>query len=304
MQLLPVQLLIYHAPEVSMTAEEFYQFRDLIYVLTNIYCAEAQRPLFERKIQTRIQALHLPSFRAYFEYLTHHQERSQERLKLIDAVAVHETSFFRIRDHFTGLTNLIFPKLFARDAFHAVRHPIRIWSAGCSTGEEPYSILLTFLETVAHRNIPASPRPGVRLFATDMSPATLEKAKQGVYSPEQVAKIEQPLLDKYFTFSHNYYITEDVKRWITFQVFNLIDLQTHSFGKFDILFCRNVLIYFDKKAQIQLLNGLIGSLTSGGYLFLGDTESTHLFPDAAKMLHIIESGNAIIYQKRGENAHD
>ncbi len=289
------------AHHLTMTRKEFTIFRDFVYSRTHIFCADTQKALFERKVRNRLLALHLPSFQEYYELLTSSVQGEYELHQFLDTIAVHETSFFRIQGHFSGLRDVIFPALFQQMHHHSSPSTIRVWSAGCSTGEEPYSIVIAFLELLASLPCPLSPPKKLKVVATDMSPAAVEKAREGVYSPRQVQKLTQPLLDKYFSFQNNwYYIDQQVKDYITFKVFNLINLAHVPQYQYDMIFCRNVLIYFDRQAQAALLGRLIHLLPEGGYLFLGDAESIHLFPESAKHLEFIETGNAIIYQKRGE----
>ncbi len=286
--------------DLKMTEEEFQTFRNFIYTRTHISCSDTQKTLFERKVCSRLMALKLPSFQTYYQLLTSQHEGEQEVEQLIDTIAVHETSFFRIHGHFVGLTRNIFPKLIRSATHQTSPDPVRIWSTGCSTGEEPYSIVMTFLELFAAQETLASKTRDIYVTATDISPLIIEKAKQGMYSSKQIQKLEQPLLDKYFICRNNrYHVKQQVKDCVTFDVFNLIDLATVPQNSYDIIFCRNVLIYFARRAQAKLLEELINLLPPGGYLFLGDAESIHTFPESARRLEFIETGNAIIYQKRG-----
>jgi chemotaxis protein methyltransferase CheR len=281
-----------------MTDREFARFRDLIYAYSHIFCTDAQRSGFEKKLRGRIATLQLASFQEYYALLTDTSSGHDELTACIDAVAVHETSFFRNSGHFLGLEQQIFPQ-WLQNGRHA--EPLRIWSAGCSTGEEPYSLVMTFLESAAHSS--ASKTATVEVVATDIAPSVLAVAQQGIYSAHQVQKIPPALLDKYFLQRHHaYHIREQVKQCVTWRVLNLAQLATAPRQTFDIIFCRNVLIYFDHQAQAALLEGLLERLAPGGYLFLGDAESIHTFPQSAQKLHFLDMGNAIIYQKREEDA--
>jgi len=285
---------------IKMTAEEFDKFRNLVYTGTHIFCPDSQKSLFERKIWGCLAALHVSSFQEYYTRITESQEGDQEFTRLIDAIAVHETAFFRISGHFTALETWVLPEFFQPPQTGTHRADIRIWSAGCSTGEEPYSIAIAFLETLAQRGLRASETRGLRILATDISPSIIAKAQAGMYSPAKVQKIPPPLLDKYFEYHHHqYYITAPVKRLVQFQVFNLINIETSPAPEFDLIFCRNLLIYFDRVAQKRLITGLTRVLTDGGYLFLGDAESLYPFPEATERFAFVESGDAIFYKKRG-----
>lgn len=288
-------------PEPShpiMTMQEFQQLRDLIYAHTYLFYTEAQKPLFERKVRSRLAFLSCASFANYYAVLTNPRQGQQELTHLIAHLAVHETSFFRINGHFSGLQHQVFPALM--NAPSGRQTPIRVWSAGCSTGEEPYSIVITFLEMMSHRKISAPSTHFFHVLATDISPSILQKAQEGRYSQKQVKKVQQALLDKYFICHDHYYdIREKIKEFVSFSVFNLVQVETLSNTSFDIIFCRNVLIYFDRRAQAKLLAKFVQMLPEGGYLFLGDAESMHTFPESAQHFEFVESGNAIIYRKRG-----
>lgn len=283
-------------PAISMTDEEFSRFRSLVYTSTHIYCPDTQKPLFERKIRLRLAALRLASFQDYYTLVTESKGKKQELSRLLDVMAVHETSFFRIAGHFFGLETRIFPEL-----LRAASQPaIHVWSAGCSTGEEPYSLVITFLEALSRCGQTVSQTRRFHVLATDVSASVIEKARSGIYPPQKIKKIPQPFLDKYFDYGdHHYYIAQHVKDFVTFQVVNLINPEAFPAQKYDIIFCRNLLIYFDQPARITLLTGLTQCLVQGGYLFLGDAESLHLLPEIATHFELIETGDAICYQKRG-----
>lgn len=282
-----------------MTMQEFYQLRDLIYTHTYLFYTEIQKPLLERKIRSRLSMVSCSSFAHYYALLMDLHEGQQELRRLIDYLVVHETSFFRIIDHFNGLQHHVFPALLTASSGDRPS-PIRVWSAGCATGEEPYSIAMTFWEMMSHRQLsPPFPR-SLHVVATDISPPILDNAREGKYSQKQVKKVQQALLDKYFIcHDHYYYIRKEIQQYVTFSVFNLVQVDTLPDLSFDIIFCRNVLIYFDRRAQAKLLTKFLQMLPEGGFLFLGETESIHTFPEAARHFEFVESGNALIYQKRG-----
>lgn len=297
-----------------MTDKEFEQFRTLVYRGTNISCPHSQKPLFERKLRTRLALLGLNSFQEYYTLLTSSDANEEEFLHLIDVIAIHETSFFRISGHFQGLETHVFPDLLCRSHF-----PIRVWSAGCSTGEEPYSIAMTFLETLQHFQPPSSastharvddavflerrrvfPSKALHILATDVNPKMIDIARKGAYASQKVQKITQAFLDKYLEYRDDQYTVKHcIKELVTFDLFNLIDIKTPPAAHFDVIFCRNILIYFDRPAQLRLITGLTHLLNLGGYLFLGDAELLHTFHHVTGSFDILESGNAIMYQKRG-----
>ncbi len=284
-----------HTETLTMTDEEFKQFRTLVYRRTHIACPASQQSLFERKIRPRLTALHLRSFQQYYALLMSPDSGAAEFSNLIDVIAVHETSFFRIPGHFQGLQQQVFPALLRRR-----RSPITVWSAGCSTGEEPYSIAMAWQETLLAPGNTEFSRPRVQILATDVSQRMIDIARAGRYDPQKVQKIPQAFLDKYLECRDDQYsITPRTKNPVRFEVFNLIDIAAPPIVNVDVLFCRNLLIYFDRPAQVRLITELAHLLNAGGYLFLGDAESLHTFHQVADSFDILESGNAIMYQKRG-----
>lgn len=286
---------ISHAETLTMTTEEFEQFRTLVYRRTHIACPDSQQTLFEHKIHIRLKALRLSSFQEYYAALMAPISGDAEFANLIDVIAIHETSFFRIPDHFQGLQYQVFPALLRQR-----RSPIMVWSAGCASGEEPYSIAMAWLETLRQAHPSNDSHTPIQILATDVSQRIIDLARTGSYAPQKVQKIPQAFLDKYFEDQHTQYqVTPQAKNLIRFEVFNLIDIATPPVTVVDVIFCRNVLIYFDRAAQIRLITELAHLLNAGGYLFLGDAESLHTFPQIAERFENLESGNAIIYQKRG-----
>ncbi len=269
----------------------------MVYIRTHIYCADSQRLLFERKVRIRLNILRISSFHEYYQRTIDPRDGGQELTRLIDIIAVHETSFFRLSGHFAALQEIVFPGWIQSSVPFS---SLNIWSAGCSTGEEPYSIAMTLLEIIARREEGLTRHRTIEILATDIAPSAIQNAQQGCYSLKQVQKIPQPLLDKYFIHHDNqYHIMNDVKQLISFRVANLVHLNTFPKGHFHVIFCRNVLIYFDHHAQETLLKALVQRLTAHGYLCLGDAESIHLFPEIASSLQLLHVGNSIIYQNTG-----
>ena len=279
----------------TMTDEEFEQFRTLVYRRTHIACPDSHQILFERKVRIRVAALRLNSFRDYYAFLTTSDAGEAEFLRLVDVVAIHETSFFRIPGQFQELQRQVFPDLLNRR-----RSPIRVWSAGCSSGEEPYGIAMAWLEMLRHPRNAAFSAKDAQILATDISPEMIAIACAGIYPPQKVHNIPQAFLDKYLECHDDQYrLTQQVQTLVTFQEFNLINITTPPIANVDVIFCRNLLIYFDRPAQIRLITELTRLLDEGGYLFLGDAESLHPFQQVSADFDMLESGNAIIYQKRG-----
>ena len=195
--------------------------------------------------------------------------QEQEFQNLLENLTTRETSFFRNPDHFLALEKHILPKLIENKT-RANDRTIKFWSAGCSSGEEPYSLALVLLKLITFPNT-----WNIEIFATDISKNAIEKAKSGIYTKNQLNAIPNLLKYKYFDklSDEKYQIKQEVRNLIRFQNMNLIE-QIYLVN-FDVIFCRNVIIYFSKKAQIDLVNYFYRCLKPGGFLFLGHSESLH-----------------------------
>jgi chemotaxis protein methyltransferase CheR len=281
--------------------KEFEKFRDLIYQHTSLFFTEKKKAFLESKLRQRVEALNLSSYEAYYQLLKEEKTSSKELSALIETLVIPETSFFRIRGHFLELERRIFPELLAQrsrenQSLHLFQKPrMRIWSVACSTGEEPYSIAMSLLEVLQD---PAS--WDIEILATDISNSALAKARRGLYSKDKVKKVDPRYLSKYFKEQgeKEYKIAEVIQHWIRFQYLNLADVDKFPSASYDLIFCRNVLIYFDRKAQDLLMERVTNLLLPGGYLFLGDAEPLHTFPQIAKKFEFIEIEDAMIYRKK------
>ncbi len=191
-----------------------------------------------------------------------------EIVNLLDAISTNVTYFFREDKHFDFLTSTVIPELESTKK-RGLEREIRIWSAGCSTGEEPYSLAITFAENIALEN------RDFRILATDLSTNVLSHARKGVYDKERLRNVSGALLKKYFSGNRDgsrFRVHEKLASYIKFARLNLM----HDFpfkNRFDCIFCRNVMIYFDRQTQGQLVNKFSSFLNPGGYLMIGHSES-------------------------------
>jgi chemotaxis protein methyltransferase CheR len=206
----------------------------------------------------------------YCNYLFARENRDQELIHLIDAVTTNKTDFFREPDHFEYLVSRALPDLDRRSG--ADRRYL-VWSAGCSTGEEPYTLAMVLSEY-------AESRPGFRfsVLATDICTAVLDKARTGIFKSEVVAPVHPNLRKKYLMRSRDrssdlVRVIPELRTKIEFQRLNFMDADFGLSRRPEIIFCRNVIIYFDRPTQIRLLEKLAGQLAPGGYFFAGHSES-------------------------------
>jgi len=240
----------------------------------------------------------------YYSHITTSEQREEELRELLNLLTINHTYFFRNEPHFNALRENIFPEIVGRKAMDQ-RPVLRIWAAGCSTGEEPYSIAMTALDVIENAE-----DWDIQIIATDASTAALEKARKGVYPKNAVRHIDADHLEKYFTKGkgavggarfadrqERYAIRDTVKNMVNFGFHNLIDEEFPA--GFDIIFCRNVVIYFELDTTIKVMNKFYTSLNDKGYLFIGYSETLHFISNKFKMAY---SNDAIFYRKAMDEA--
>jgi chemotaxis protein methyltransferase CheR len=214
----------------------------------------------------------------YYCLVKHSQGRSQELPSLLDTLMICETSFFRNQPQFDLLRQVILPEIIEKKERAGTRL-IRVWSAGCSTGQEPYSAVIAMLES-----LPDAEPWTLRVFASDLSFTALERAQCGLYREDQLKGIEDRCISKYFRRENDHYAVNDaVKRRVIFDYHNL--KHDNGLRGLDLVFCRNVMIYFDADEQRRLVTRFGNCLLPGGYLFLGHAESLQGLSGRFSMVH-------------------
>ncbi len=253
--------------EFLFTDKDFDKIRELIYNHAGIVLREEKRTMVYSRLGRRLRELELNTFQEYLTRLEKNDFKGDEFENLVNSLTTNLTKFFREDHHFTYLKNqVLIPYLEAYKAGKCPRR-FRIWSAGCSTGQEPYTLAMTIAET------PNISQLDIKVLATDIDTKVLASAKAGFY--EKVEGIPQDLLKKYATPSGNgYQMNESLKRFLVFKQLNLLEPWPMS-GPFDVIFCRNVVIYFDKPTQAKLFNRYADLLGENGKLFIGHSESLH-----------------------------
>lgn len=246
--------------ETRITQNQFEQIRHTVYDFCGIKLGEEKRELVKSRLTKRLYALNLDNFD---EYLSLVGKDSSEFSHMIDSLTTNKTDFFREIQHFDFLTDEIIPNLDRRS------RSLRIWSAACSSGEEPYSIAMTLNEA-----LPDIKNWDVKILATDISSQILEKAHKAEYSEENLKDVSAYLKQKYFlkSTSNKFIFKAPMRNIVKFARINLMD-QWKMKGPFDVIFCRNVMIYFDKPTQAALINRFYNLIAPGGYLFVGHSES-------------------------------
>ncbi len=253
--------------EFAFGHEDFEALRTLVKQLTGINLSDQKRELVYGRLARRLRALQLKSFAEYREVLAN--DGGKEIAELCNAITTNLTAFFREPHHFDYLREQVLLPC-ANDPGRAKR--LRIWSAGCSTGEEPYSIAMTILET-----IPDLRRWDIRILATDLDSDVLERARRGSYAADRVRGLNPERIARFFTQREErkelyYHVSPEVAALITFKQLNLMHPLPMK-GPLDMIFCRNVVIYFDKDTQRSLFARVAQLQRPGDLLFLGHSES-------------------------------
>ncbi len=248
--------------EFLYTNDDFKYIRELVYKVSGIHLSDVKRDMVYSRLARRLRTLKLTAFSDYCQFIDNNYD--QEITNTINAITTNLTHFFREDHHFDMLRQRIIPEL-VRNQPRGKR--LRIWSAGCSTGEEPYSIAISLVDTLTNIS-----QWDAKVLATDLDTNVIEKCKAGIYDKQRIAPVEASLANKWFKTSDNQVVVDDnLKQLITFKQLNLM----HKWpirGPFDVIFCRNVLIYFDKPTQQRLFNRFYEMLAPNGYLFLGHSE--------------------------------
>jgi len=255
----------------SISDSDYARLCKLIYAEAGISLGPDKKTMLEGRIKRRLKALSLHSYGDYCDYLFGHDGLKNEIVHLIDVVTTNKTDFFREPGHFDFLVETALPELAGRLA----GRQFTIWSAGCSSGEEPYTMAIVLSEYAR-----AHPGFRFRVLATDISNIVLAKAELGVYASETVAPVASALRRRYFMRSRKpgsdqVRVIPELRRLVEFRRLNFMAADYEVAEKADAIFCRNVIIYFDRPTQERILQKLTQCLFPGGYMFVGHAETLH-----------------------------
>lgn len=278
----------------ALTDKEFRRFSELIQAKCGIKISASKKQMLEARLHKRLRSLGMTSFPDYCAYLFSREGMDKELILLIDAVTTNKTDFFREPAHFDYLCKKLVPEFMSSGAGRR----LRLWSAGCSSGEEPYTLAMVLSE--CSRNFDGF---GFTILATDISTRALEKARQGIYEAERAAPVPWEMKRKYFMTSRDrnkglVRIVPEVRSLVRFSRLNLVQDDFGLTESKDVIFCRNVIIYFDRPTQEKLLNQFCRHLSPNGYLFLGHSET--LSGLEAPLVRV----ESTIYRKAGVRADD
>jgi chemotaxis protein methyltransferase CheR len=260
------------APPLS--DHEFELFQKLIYAEAGIFLSQAKRALLIARLSGRLRALKLSSFGAYYRLVAKDGD-AEERQRMLDCVATNETHFFREPKHFEFLEKKVVPAWIDLAERGKRARRVRVWSAACSTGEEPFSIAMVLLH-----HLPPSAGWSVEVIATDLSTRVLERAKKAEYSIDKASEIPTHYLKEFMlkgtgNQEGKMKADEPLRAVVRFQWINLNAEAYPVQGRFDLIFCRNVLIYFNAQSRKRTIDRLIGHLAPDGFFFVGHAESLH-----------------------------
>ena len=272
-----------------MSNEEFRLLRDQVYGHCGIFFDDASQFLLEKRLSRRLAQLGMTTFREYYYFLRYDQHREQEFVELMDILTTNETYFFREDFQLKAFVEEVLPECMAVKSARGDRS-LRIWSAGCSSGEEPYTLSMLLLE----QKILTGWR--VEIVGTDISQRVLQLARKGVYGKSSFRVTDDYYLRTYFEAAEGgHRVNNQVRERVSFSQLNLFDVnRLMLLGKMDVIFCRNVIIYFDQTAKKQVIDSFHRNLNNGGFLLLGHSESLMNISTAFTLRHLKHD---MVYQK-------
>ena len=276
-----------YEPELQLTDEEFRLIRDLIYNHCGLFFDSDSKYLLDRRLLARLAHHNLAGFREYYQFLKYDRRKDEEIADIMDILTTNETYFFRESFQLKAFTEEILPEL------KALKHrerTLRIWSAGCSTGEEPYTIAMLILELESFKGW------RVEIVGSDISQRVVQHARKGIYGKSSFRCTEERYQHRFFTPAEGgYRICDEVRELVTISHMNLFDANRLALlGKMDVIFCRNVIIYFDMDSKKRVIQSFYDMLRGGGYLLLGHSESLMNVSTAFALRHL---KNDMVYQK-------
>jgi chemotaxis protein methyltransferase CheR len=266
----------------------YRQITDLIYNASGIRFDLSAKYMIFRRLAPRLEHLHLDSFEKYYHYLLYHPNRESEMDVIFDSVATHETYFFREERQLQAFTDEILPQVIeSRKEFRT----LRIWCAGCASGEEPYTVAILCKQTLQLKGW------SIDIFASDISQNMVHDARRGIYGDNSFRSTRESVKQQYFEKLEDghYRVHDDIRQMVTFMKLNLLDdKKVGIFGQMDIIFCRNVIIYFDLEAKKKVIENFYQKLRKEGYLLLGHSETLLGLSTKFKLRHL---RNDMVYQK-------
>ena len=277
-------------PDLMFSEEDFRLVRDMIHDNCGLSFESDVGSILARRLAKRLAFLGIRDFRGYYQLLKYGRDREQEFSDLMDLLTTNETYFFREIFQLRALTDEVIPDLLQRRGKNSGEKPLRIWSAGCSTGEEPYTVAMLLLETGCVKGVP------VEIIGTDISHRVLQHARRGVYGDSAFRATDEYYRRKYFRHEGDgFRIIDAVRDLVTISHLNLLDeARAALISRVDIILCRNVMIYFDRPVRVRVAEVFYRALREGGYLLLGHADSLMNITTAFVLRHLV---NDMVYQR-------
>jgi chemotaxis protein methyltransferase CheR len=274
--------------QISLSKDEYQKICDFVYRKSGIFLDEKHYDKIVKKLEKRYDDIDVSTFRQYFYKLRFDDNNGKEIQELMNAITVNETYFFREKYQFEVLVKYILPEL---DKIRPVNQPLRILSSPCSTGEEAYSIAIYLMEDDNIIN-----RRDIEIIGIDINSSVITKARSGIYNDRSVHDIPKPVFNKYFQDSRmGYKISQDITDAIRFDVVNVFDKKAmKDLGQFDVIFSRNMLIYFDDASRKEVAMTFYDILKSGGYVLLGHAEYMNRI---VSVFNVKKFDTTLVYQK-------
>jgi chemotaxis protein methyltransferase CheR len=275
---------------------QLFQIRDLVYQVAGIFQPDNKLYFLQDRCKRRMQSLGVGSLHEYYDCLTVKPIRQAELVSLLNEITIGETCFFRNQPQLDALRHVVLPNIIESRSKMALRH-LRIWSAGCSTGEEPYTLSMLLMEELNGRLKGWT----FEIVATDLNEHSLAHAKQGLYGRYSTKNLTTHFRQKYFVASgENLQVNPDVKSHVNFTRVNLLDdLRMALLKGFDVVMCCNVLIYFDAMSKRRVIQHFYNNLLPHGYLFLGHSESLYGVSEDFRLVHL-PSATAYVKAEKGQ----
>jgi chemotaxis protein methyltransferase CheR len=268
--------------EADLSDPALIKLRDLIYRISGIYHPETKFYLLATRTRKRMKAVDSKTFADYMDQLTRRPDRDAEMRSLLNEITIGETYFFRSPSQMDAVTKIILPKLIALSSKQVVKK-LRLWSAGCSTGEEPYTLSILLLEQVAQKLKGWT----FEIMATDLNDNSIAKCREGLYAEYALRNLSPERRQRFFKQEGSLYrVNDEVRAGVKFERLNLQDQPKMLFMKgFDLIFCCNVLIYFDGAAKRRTVNHFYNGLIPGGQCFLGECETLFGIFEQFRLVH-------------------
>jgi len=272
---------------IPLSEDVFRLIRDIIKDYCGLYFDDNSRYLIEKRLSRRVKNHHLNDFRDYYRFIRYDKNTEEELSAIMDILTVNETYFFREQNQLKAFSEEVLEEL---KVVNKGKKTLRIWSAGCATGEEPYTITMLINEKGDFNGW------DIEVYGSDINQRVLQVARKGIYRKNSFRTTEPYYMQKYFAeVDGAFQINDSVKKNVNFSYLNLLDpFKTIFLGSMDVIFCRNVLIYFDNASRRKVIENFYNRLVDGGYLLLGHAESLINISTAFHLKHL---KNDMVYQK-------